>query len=64
MGLLDDLKKQAEQVKTQQLSKEQLQQHGVKDIDDKAKQLFQYVGELLKQLVQLLLTELKPSASM
>ncbi len=51
MGLLDDLKKQAEQVKTQQLSKDQLRQHGVKEIDDKAKQLFQYVSELLKQLV-------------
>lgn len=50
MGLLDDLKKQAEQVRTQQLSQEQMQQQSVKEVDAKAKQIFQYVNELLKQL--------------
>lgn len=52
MGLLDDLKKQADLLKTQQM---QAQQHDlpadrIKLVEDKMKRTFQYVNELLKQL--------------
>lgn len=50
MGLLDDLKKQAEQVKTQEVSQDQLRDEAVKTVDEKMKQTFQYANELLKQL--------------
>jgi len=50
MGLLDDLKKQADLVKTQQILQQNLQGDKVKLVEDKTKQTFQYVHELLKQL--------------
>ncbi len=50
MGLLDDLKKQADLVKTQQILQQNLQGDKVKLVEDKMKQTFQYVHELLKQL--------------
>jgi len=53
MGLLDDLKKQADLVKTQQILEQNLQGDKVKLVEDKMKQTFQYVHELLKQLAVL-----------
>ena len=58
MGLLDDLKKQAELVtgelaKTQQVSAKSLQAEALKAVDTKAKQTFQYLHDLLKQLAVL-----------
>ena len=50
MGLLDDLKKQADMVKTQQILEQNLQGDQLKLVEDKMKQTFQYVHELLKQL--------------
>jgi hypothetical protein len=50
VGLLDDLKKQADLVKTQQILQQNLQGDKVKLVEDKMKQTFQYVHELLKQL--------------
>jgi len=50
MGLLDDLKKQADLVKTQQISQQSLQGDRLKLVEDKMKQTFQYAHELLKQL--------------
>ena len=50
MGLLDDLKKQADMVKTQQILQQNLQGDKLKLVEDKMKQTFQYVHELLKQL--------------
>jgi hypothetical protein len=50
MGLLDDLKKQADLVKTQQILQQNLQSDKLKLVEDKMKQTFQYVHELLKQL--------------
>jgi len=50
MGLLDDLKKQADLVKTQQISQQTLQGDRLKLVEDKMKQTFQYAHELLKQL--------------
>ena len=50
MGLLDDLKKQADLVKTQQISQQTLHSDKLKLVEDKMKQTFQYVHELLKQL--------------
>ena len=50
MGLLDDLKKQAELAKSQQLSAASLQEATVKTVEAKMKQTFQYLHELLKQL--------------
>lgn len=53
MGLLDDLKKQADLVKTQQMLQQNLQGDKLKLVEDKMKQTFQYVNELLKQLAVL-----------
>ena len=53
MGLLDDLKKQAETVKTQQHLQESLREAHVKIVEEKMRQTFQYVNELLKQLAVL-----------
>ena len=53
MGLLDDLKKQADLVKTQQILQQNLQGDKLKLVEDKMKQAFQYVHELLKQLAVL-----------
>jgi len=50
MGLLDDLKKQADLVKTQQIHQQNLQGDKLKIVEEKMKQTFQYVHELLKQL--------------
>jgi hypothetical protein len=50
MGLLDDLKKQADLVKTQQILQQNLQGDKLKLVEDKTKQMFQYLNELLKQL--------------
>jgi hypothetical protein len=50
MGLLDDLKKQADLVKTQQILHQNLQGDKLKIVEEKMKQTFQYVHELLKQL--------------
>jgi hypothetical protein len=50
MGLLDDLKKQADLVKTQQINQQTLQGDKLKLVEDKMKQTFQYAHELLKQL--------------
>ena len=53
MGLLDDLKKQAELAKTQQVSAKSLQEEALKSVETKAKQTFQYLHDLLKQLAVL-----------
>ena len=53
MGLLDDLKKQAEQVKSQQLSAQSLQDDTVRLVEEKMRQTFGYVNDLLKQLAVL-----------
>jgi len=53
MGLLDDLKKQAEQVKSQQLSQESLRGENLRLVEEKMRQTFQYLNELLKQLAVL-----------
>src|SRR5262245_51144136 len=50
IGLLDDLKKQADLVKTQQIHQQSLQGDKLKLVEDKMKQTIQYVHELLKQL--------------
>jgi len=50
MGLLDDLKKQADQLKTQQILKQGLHADKLKLVEEKMKQTFLYVNELLKQL--------------
>ena len=53
MGLLDDLKKQAELVKTQQISRESLREENLTLVEEKMGQTFQYLNELLKQLAVL-----------
>jgi hypothetical protein len=53
MGLLDDLKKQAEQVKTAQQSEDAQRTQSLELVEAKMKQSFLYLGELLKQLVVL-----------
>ncbi len=53
MGLLDDLKRKAELVKTQQLSAEALREENVRLVEEKMSQAFQYLNELLKQLLVL-----------
>ena len=53
MGLLDDLKKQAELVKTQQTSQASLREENLKRVEERMRQTFQYLNELLKQLAVL-----------
>jgi len=53
MGLLDDLKKQAEMVKSQQLDQSALQADRLKTVEQKMKQTFDYLGDLFKQLAVL-----------
>lgn len=53
MGLLDDLKKQAETVKSQQISQESLREGKLLQVEEKMKLSFQYLGELFKQLAVL-----------
>ena len=53
MGLLDDLKKQAELVKTQQMSRDSLREEYVRLVEDKMRLTFTYLNDLLKQLAVL-----------
>jgi hypothetical protein len=53
MGLLDDLKKQAELVKTQQISQQSLREENVRLVEEKMRQTFTYINDLLKQLAVL-----------
>jgi hypothetical protein len=53
MGLLDDLKKQAEIKKTQQISQQSMLQESIKLVEAKMRQTFLYLNELLKQLAVL-----------
>ena len=53
MGLLDDLKKQAELVKSQQLSRQSLLEENIRLVEAKMQQAFLYLNELLKQLAVL-----------
>ncbi|HYT16302.1 MAG TPA: hypothetical protein VEL80_07975 [Burkholderiales bacterium] len=57
MGLLDDLKKQADLLKTQQIHQKDVQSDKLRLVEAKMKQAFLYVNELLKQL-----TVLKPKS--
>ena len=59
MGLLDDLKKQADMVKSQQLSQQSMLQENIKLVEAKMHQTFLYLNDLLKQL-----TVLKPTNPM
>ncbi len=53
MGLLDDLKKQADMVKSQQLSQQTMLEESIKLVEAKMHQTFLYLNELLKQLAVL-----------
>jgi hypothetical protein len=53
MGLLDDLKKQADMVKSQQLSQQSILQESMKLVETKMHQTFLYLNDLLKQLAVL-----------
>ena len=53
MGLLDDLKKQADMVKSQQLSQHSMLQESLKLVEAKMHQTFVYLNDLLKQLAVL-----------
>ncbi|MCX7141712.1 MAG: hypothetical protein NT123_11630 [Proteobacteria bacterium] len=50
MGLLDDLKKQADMVKSQQLSQQSMLQESIKLVEVKMNQTFVYLNDLFKQL--------------
>ena len=53
MGLLDDLKKQADMVKSQQLSQQSMLEESIKLVEAKMHQTFLYLNDLLKQLAVL-----------
>ena len=53
MGLLDDLKKQAETLKSQQNSQQTLREDVLRLTEEKMKLSFQYLNDLLKQLAVL-----------
>ena len=53
MGLLDDLKKQADMVKSQRLSQQSMLQESIKLVEAKMHQTFLYLNDLLKQLAVL-----------
>ncbi len=53
MGLLDDLKKQADMVKSQQLSQQSMRAESIKLVEAKMHQTFLYLNDLLKQLAVL-----------
>jgi hypothetical protein len=53
MGLLDDLKKQADMMKSQQLSQQSLLEESIKLVEAKMNQTFLYLNDLLKQLAVL-----------
>jgi len=50
VGLLDDLKKKADALQTQQLTQDQLRQADAEMVDKALRQTFRYLDELLKQL--------------
>jgi hypothetical protein len=53
MGLLDDLKKQADMVKSQQVSQQSMLQESIKLVEAKMNQAFLYLNDLFKQLAVL-----------
>jgi hypothetical protein len=53
MGLLDDLKKQAEVVKSQRISRQSMLQENIELVEAKMRQTFLYLNDLLKQLAVL-----------
>jgi hypothetical protein len=53
MGLLDDLKKQADIVKSQKISQQSMLQESTKLVEAKMHQTFLYLNDLLKQLAVL-----------
>jgi hypothetical protein len=53
MGLLDDLKKQADMVKSQQVSQQSMLQESIKLVEAKMNQTFLYLNDLFKQLAVL-----------
>ena len=53
MGLLDDLKKQADMVKSQQLSQQSMREESIKLVEAKMHQTFLYLNDLLKHLAVL-----------
>lgn len=53
MGLLDDLKKQADMVKSQQLSQQSMLEESIKLVEAKMHQMFIYLNDLFKQLAVL-----------
>ncbi|MBE0614529.1 MAG: hypothetical protein IH604_12740 [Burkholderiales bacterium] len=53
MGLLDDLKKQADMMKSQQLSQQSMLEESIKLVEVKMHQTFLYLNDLLKQLAVL-----------
>ena len=53
MGLLEDLKKQADMVKSQQLSQKAILEESIKLVEAKMHQTFLYLDDLLKQLAVL-----------
>jgi hypothetical protein len=53
MGLLDDLKKKADLVKSQQLSQQSMLQESIKLVEAKMHQTFLYLNDLLAQLAVL-----------
>jgi hypothetical protein len=53
MGLLDDLKRQADMVKSQQLSQQVMLEESIKLVETKMHQTFLYLDDLLKQLAVL-----------
>ncbi len=53
MGLLDDLKKQADMVKSQQLSQQSMRAESIRLVEAKMNQTFLYLNDLLKQLAVL-----------
>ena len=53
MGLLDDLKKQADTIRSQQLTQQSLRQEGIKLVEAAMRQAFLYLNDLFKQLAVL-----------
>lgn len=50
MGLLDDLKKQAAEVRSQQVDEGEVRRQNIRQVDQKMRQTFQYLNDLFKQL--------------
>ena len=53
MGLLDDLKKQAAEVRSQQVDEGEVRRQNIRQVDQKMRQTFQYLNDLFKQLAVL-----------